>query len=107
MWVPVSVSELGWGGAKSHSYRLLCLLSPSLLSSDLASLISRDDFRELHPNDSGIQEKKRDVIREVCSKILQWQNSQLKAQMETRIFRVARVFGKAESGRRVMAVRVH
>ena len=72
------VCQSGGDGEKSHSSRLLCLLSPLLLG-DQAMLISRGDLRGLHPNDSDMQEKNKDVISKSvlksCSgRILNWKH---------------------------------
>ena len=75
------VCQSGGDGEKSHSYWLLCLLSPSLLSGDQTMLISRGNLRGRHLNDSDIQEKNKDVIsRSVlksCSgRIFNWKHKQ-------------------------------
>lgn len=71
--VHVGASESLWGRGKSHSYWLLCPLSPFLSWGDWAMLVSRGDFRGLFPNDSVVQEKKmlseRPVLK-LCSCII-------------------------------------
>lgn len=104
-WVHVSVWELVWWGVKSHSFWPPCLLSSSLPWGDWAKPVSRGDFSGLLPDDSGTQEKDKDVIRQICFKILQGYHPNWKHKGKGGEVQGGQVVWKGRGKGGVMAVR--